>query len=535
MSWEDITITDLEARVSPEILTRGREYQKNGHIIRSCRFGRIIAGEVAGTGGYYRVRLTSDQTQINGVCNCPYPSFCKHMVALVLAWIEKSVDFIDLKSDFNQLTAKPEQQPDLLVRLIQMDPLNFLDLLSANTPERIFLNSRGVLNLIRNTFQGGIFIHDKMEALWERLERIKDLVAKAIANREKEAPELLLELLKGVAYSYKDYQSTLLKNNFNELILLSERLIQGWESKEALPFFETLWAIYVDNSLRELAEAIRPTMVRLYPQLSGWLLTKLKAVDWDSLDQTKLIAYYELLILISEISPAGTDYFMKVVGVLNQTTEGRLWLIDRTMERDLEQAFVLAKEGIRNNNQDNKIFFRERLIEIHLRRSENKQAAALSFIQFQERPNLEEYLRLKRILAGRRELQDYLEKIQKTTAESGCLPLAARIAFDQEDWVGLEAKIEKIDPAEAILKELAELIFTDNKGAPLGISEALVSRLLLGGRSNWEAALKLLVGYKKFCLKQAKNEEWNRFRFGLNSEYGEDRRFVRKFGAILAE
>lgn len=535
MSWESVSITDIEARVSPEIFSRGREYQKSGHILRACRFERIIAGEIAGTGGYYRVRLTLDETGIDAVCSCPYPGFCKHMVALALAWIEKSFDFIDLKPDFNEITTKPERQMDLLSKLIQLDPLNFLDLLSTtNSPERLFLNSRGVLNLIRNTFQRPFLTYDKIEALWEKVEGIKNLVAQAIVNREKEAPELLVELLKGVAYSYRDYQSMLLKNNFSELILLSEELIPGWAGKELQPFIETLWEIYLDHSLWELAEVVRPTMVTLYPKFSDWFLTQLEAVDWYSLDQMKLITFYEFLIQVSESNPVTVEYFKKVIAVLNQTTEGKLWLIDRTMERDPDQAFALAKDGIKNSNQVDKQFFRERLIEVHLRRGENKQAAALSFIQFQENPNLDEYLRLKTILDGRREWQDYLAKIEKVTSESGCKALAARIAFDQEDWAKLEAKIEQIDPEQVILKEVAELIIVNSKFLSPGIFETLVTRLLLGGRTNWELTLSLLVGYKKICLKYNKTEEWNRFRLGLTAKYCEDRRFTRKFGAVLA-
>ncbi|MGE5606237.1 MAG: SWIM zinc finger family protein [Bacteroidota bacterium] len=535
MSWEKVSITDLEARVSLEILNRGREYQKSGHILRACRFGGIITGEVAGTGGYYRVRLTFDETEINGVCNCPYPSFCKHMAALALAWIEQSSDFIDLELNFDELTAKPERQLDLLIKLIQMDPLNYLDLLSVNTPERLFSNSRGVLNLIRNTFQKQIINHDQIEALWERVERIKELVAGAIANHEKNAPELLLELLRGVAYSYKDYQSVLLKNNFSELILLLENLLEKWTPEEVLPLIETLWEIYLDNSLWELTEIVRPVMAKLYPKFSDYFLARLGEVDWYSLDQMKLITIYEFLILISESNPAIMEYLGKLTEVLNQTLEGKLWLIDRTMEGDPDRALVLAKEGIRNSGQGDKQFFRERLIGIHLRRGENKQAAALSFIQFQEKPNLDEYLRLKTILYGRREFQDYLVKIRKATGESGCVTLAARIAFDQEDWPNLELNIEQIDPAEATLTELAELIIANARSAPRKIFEALVSRLLLGGRNNWEIALRLLVCYKKLCLKYVNIEDWDRFRLLLSSEYGGDRRFNRKFGAVLAE
>ncbi len=534
MDWDEVSIIDLEAKVSPEILARGQEYRQTGHIIRACRFGRIIAGEVAGTGGSYRVRLTIDGTLIDGDCTCPYPGFCKHMVALTLAWIEKSIQFIDLELGFNYVIQRQEHLPDLLVRLIQKDPLNYLDLISDSHLDELFLNSRGVLNLIRNTFQGQSLTLEQIETLWERVQRIKELVAKAIAHQEKDAPVLLRELVRGVAYSYKDYSSILLRNTFDELILLGDNLPESWPEEELLPYIETLWEIYLDCNLWELAESVRGALKKFYPKSGDWLLKKLEAVERDSLGQFELRALYELLSLISGFSAFEAGYFKKLTEVLDQSVEGKLWLIDRIMEQDPDQAFRLAKEGIRNSTQENKQSFRERLIEIHLKRSENKQAAALSFIQFEERPNLEEYLRLKTMLAGSRELKNYLLKLDQTIEEQGLNALAARIAFDQENWLKLEEKIGKIEPGESVLKELAELIITENKLIPFELFESLATRMLEGGRNDWETVLSLLVNYKKLCVKNFWNEEWSRFRVRLSSEFGEDSRFVRKFGAILA-
>lgn len=534
MDWEEVSIIDLEAWVSPEILDRGRQYQRTGHILRVCRFRQIIAGEVAGTGGSYRVKLALDETGVNAVCTCPYPGFCKHMVALVLAWIEKSADFINIEPGFNDLLTVPERFPDLLVRLIQMDPLNFLDALSTNIPENAFLNSRAVLNLIRNTFRGQLLTHDQIEVHWERIQRIKKSVAKAVGDRAKDAPQLLRELLRGVAYSYQDYPSILLKNTYSELIMLADDLPEGWPWEEVLPFLETLWDIYLGPSLWELAEETRPALVKILLKFPERSMKRLEVIDWSSIEQPALINLYELLNRISVDSPVGAEYFKKVLEVLKQTTEGKLWLIDRLVEEDPDRAFGLAKEGIRNSTKEDKQSFRERLIEVHLRRSENKQAAALCFIQFQENPNIEEYLRLKTILAGRKELQVYLKKLDLLTEESNYLHLGARIAYDQEDWLKLLDKLVKLEPADTTVKELAELTIADRKMIPFKVYEALIVRLLMGPRNNWEIVLRLLVNCKKTCLECDEIAEWEEFRLRLNAEYGGDQRFTRKFGSILA-
>lgn len=536
MDWEEVSITDLEARVSPEILARGQEYQQTGHILRACRCEGIIAGEVAGTGGSYRVRLTLDNGKIDGDCTCPYPGFCKHMVALTIAWIEKRINFYQLDSRLGEKINNPEQLIDFFIKLVRKDPLNFLDLISPATPEESFVNSRGVLNLIRNTFQGPPMTHEQIEVHWERVKRIEELVAKAIAEQEKDAPELLRELLKGVADSFREYSTILLKNTFIDLLLLAHNLPKGWTREEIIPFNETLLGIYLDKGLWELADSVRPVLVDLHSNFPSWLLDKLEKVEWDSLGSSEIIPYYELLALVFKKGIAGAEYFQEIIVVLNRTAEGQLWLIDRIMDDDPDQAYLLAKEGLRNNCVANKRSFRDRLIEIHLRRSENKQAASLSFIQFQEEPNLQEYLRLKAILTGRSgELQNYLDKLDRVIEGQGLEILAARIAYDQENWSKLKVIIGEFDPAEVVLKELARLIMAENnRFIPIEIFEAMITRLLTGVRSNWETVLGLLVCYKKLCLKNSWKTEWSKFRVHLNTEYGEDQRFARKFGAVLA-
>lgn len=534
MKWENVSIIDLEARVAPEIFARGREYQQTGHIIRACRLQGMIAGEVAGTGGAYRVRLTLDNERIDGVCSCPYPGFCKHMVALALAWIEKSVEFHQLDSYLESAIKNPEGLPELFSNLVKADPFNFLDLVTPAVPQEAFTNSRGVLNLIRNTFQGQLLTPEQIEGRWERVKRIAELIGQAVARREKEAPLLLGTLLQGVAGSFRDYPDRLLEKLFRELLPLAKELQRGWIWEEILPLVAVLWELYNDHSLWELADAVRPLLADFYGMNPEWFLEKLAAVEWRNLERPQLILLYEFLAPAARDAAAPDEYFQRVAAVLNETPEGQLWLIDRVVEDDPDRAFQMAKAGIRNCSRELKQAFRERLIGIHLRRGEKKQAASLSFIQFQEAPNLEEYHRLKELLAGdRREFLAYLKKMEQLIEGEGLDRLAAEIAFEQGDWVKLAGKLERLPPGHPCFKELAKLLMTENSAAPKEIFQAVIDRLLAGGYGDWGTALSLLAAYKKLCLKNSRREEWDGYRTALNAVYGEDRKFTRKFGAVL--
>ncbi|NLW48120.1 MAG: hypothetical protein GXY86_12405 [Firmicutes bacterium] len=534
MGWKKVTITDLEAGRSPEIMLRGLEYHQNGHVLRACRFDSLIAGEVAGTGGNYRTQLILEDHKIDGSCSCPYPGFCKHMVALGLAWIEKSVEFFNLESIFHEVADNPEQLKDLMIRLIRKDPLNFLELNNAAIPKEEFLNSRGILNLIRNTFQGPLLTTSQIESQWDRIERVGEMVSKAVVKGEKGALRLWGALLKGISDSYRAYPATPLKKVFLDQLQLLKDLPQEWTDEEAAISMEALWENYFD-CLWELAELIRPVLVDFYEINPKWFLGKLRTDDWWNLERPKIMLLYEFLALTAKKDPVMAEYFEKVVEILGESSEGRLWLLDRALEEDADQAYLMAKEGLRTSNKEDKQSFRERLIEVHRQRGERKQAASLSFIQFQEKPNLEEYLRLKEILTdNRKEFHTYLKKMDQVIEDNGLGELALEIAFDRGDWIKLEEKLAKIQPELSFLKELAKLVMTTNQVIPKEIFQVVISRLLAGGRGDWETALGLLVFYKKTCLNNCRSEEWECFRAVLNTEYGENLKFNRKFGTVLA-
>lgn len=536
MGWDEVTITDIEARVSPEIFARGQEYHQSGHILRACYYEPIIAAEVAGTGGTYRVQMALSHNKIDSVCTCPYPGFCKHMVALALAWIEKSIEFENLEPALREITEKSEGLKVLFLGLVKKDPFNFLDLAATSTHEAVFESSRGILNLIRNTFQKPLLTHDQSEAYWERIKRIEKLVNQAIVKHDQEAPELLGALIKGVAETYRGYPEALLENIFRDLMLQVEALLKDWAEGKIAPINEILWDLYFDCNLWKVSDSIRQVLVDLYGVIGEWFLERLETIDWQTIEGMELILLYELLAQVPKNSGLEGEYLNKAIEVLNKTQEGQLWLIDRVIDDDPDRAYTLVKEKMRKSDSVNLSAFRERLIKIHLKRGENKQAAALCFIQFQEAPNLQEYLRMKTILAEwGSELDHYINKMDKFVEEKGLDMLGARLAFDRGDWLKLEEKIERFEPDQGFLLELAESLSGQNvKQVPLEVYQGLITRLLLGGYNNWEAVLRLLVFYKKYCLKNGCTKQWSGLQACLNAKYGDDRKFKQKFGAVLA-
>lgn len=127
MTLPKITESMIRAGASPESFRRGEEYYREGAISNTAIQGTMLSGECAGTyAPYYRVQVELDEAGIADTsCTCPYEfgGYCKHIVALLLAYLHHPKSFAVRKApaellsdlDHNDLTA-------ILTKLIQEQP-----------------------------------------------------------------------------------------------------------------------------------------------------------------------------------------------------------------------------------------------------------------------------------------------------------------------------------------------------------------------------------------------------------------------------
>ncbi len=127
MALPKITESVIRAGASPESFKRGEEYHQEGAISNTTIQGTMLSGECAGTyAPYYRVQVELDEAGIaDASCTClyEYGGYCKHIVALLLAYLRHPKSFAVRKApaelladlDQNDLTA-------ILTKLIQEQP-----------------------------------------------------------------------------------------------------------------------------------------------------------------------------------------------------------------------------------------------------------------------------------------------------------------------------------------------------------------------------------------------------------------------------
>jgi uncharacterized Zn finger protein len=127
MSRLKLTESIIQAAATPESFQRGREYFEAGAIFNVAIQGDVLLGECEGSSApAYQVRVQLDSAGIQAAeCTCPYDwgGFCKHIVALLLAYLHNREQFVE-RAQPAELLADLDRDDlvTLLEKLMQEQP-----------------------------------------------------------------------------------------------------------------------------------------------------------------------------------------------------------------------------------------------------------------------------------------------------------------------------------------------------------------------------------------------------------------------------
>ena len=127
MALPKITESMIRAGAGSESFHRGEEYYRDGAISNTVIQGTLLSGECVGTyTPYYRVRVELDEAGIaEASCTCPYEfgGYCKHIVALLLAYLHHPKSFAARKASAEFLAdLEHNDLVAILAKLIQEQP-----------------------------------------------------------------------------------------------------------------------------------------------------------------------------------------------------------------------------------------------------------------------------------------------------------------------------------------------------------------------------------------------------------------------------
>lgn len=536
MEWSEFSRENLEAATSPAIFRRGVEYFRGGHLVKACRIDNQISGLITGAGGDYKVRLWLEGAQLKGDCSCPYPEFCKHMIALGMAWLEERTAFLDLEPKLSTILGNPVAQRNILVDLIHKDPLNFLKLF-PDLYENSFISSRGIANLIRNIFDLPQITITHAEALWEKIHRVQQLVYQKIQSGDPLAIPLWLELLSGYEKAFTSYPNEELIQLWKDEIHSILSFLNACKQSELERIYEKTWSFYIDPNLWELSINLRGLLWNLHPYCPDFLFNRMDECFARELSLLVLISLYTLLAEAPFEDFRLQNCLNIIVSRLTETAEGSLWLVDSLIESNLDQAYQLARR-ILHRFPGEEPHFRERLITIHQKRSEFKQAASLSFIQFRENRSFEEYCRLKVLLANSSgDWMFYSKKIREFLKDSTDQLLVLQILMEEGETQEISNHLPLIFEEEKLFSYITGMLRSRIQKSFIPFYPCFIKQLLLRESSNdWKTALELMVILKRHCLNQdTERYRWIQLKKELEQIYQNDAKFSKKFAMILAD
>src|SRR3954453_326343 len=107
-----LSASSIESQTDSGSFKRGRGYARSGHIYAAIRRENTLRARCHGSsGGPYLVSATlaepgksKRKNPVDYACNCPRGGFCKHVVALLLTWVERPESF-DVKPPLAELLA----------------------------------------------------------------------------------------------------------------------------------------------------------------------------------------------------------------------------------------------------------------------------------------------------------------------------------------------------------------------------------------------------------------------------------------------
>ena len=86
-----LSVREIRQLAGERFFARGEKYFDEGRVHGLTEYRGQVAAKVAGTEDY-RVKLWAERGRLGYSCSCPVgddEEFCKHCVAVALAWIEE--------------------------------------------------------------------------------------------------------------------------------------------------------------------------------------------------------------------------------------------------------------------------------------------------------------------------------------------------------------------------------------------------------------------------------------------------------------
>jgi uncharacterized Zn finger protein len=559
-----ITEGALRSRSSPESYSRGQKLVKAGAIFDACRRGSLLIGRCDGNEeAFYEVRLRwADGGIREASCSCPYEygGYCKHIVALGLAYVRTPNIFLEQKDVKELLEPLGKKE---LVKLIaglterDLDAYTWLELAMGAGSSKRGLEGKNLIGKadyggqVRRILRGWMR-NDKWGSDWitaEMVDPLEAILGAAEMRLEEGDPRTALEISStllaeiGALYGEYDDSDYELGEFLNELAQpLAESILSAGLSaservhlsKELEPHIRDLRGYGIENLEAVLAalqhgeapggkDAEPPDPVLIDARLN--ILERAgRAEEFLDLCRETGSTRRGLLKLV-ELGRTGNSFDAESKK-LNQA-EDSLSVAAALREAGREpEALRIAEKGL--SQKGRKYDLGAWLLPIAEAQGRSDLILKACRAMFFEIPSSELYVELKRLSGSRWgvEKPKILKPLRKTLDDD----VLAEILLEEEEWDEAIGIADRADEwSYDVVEIVADAVVLHRPEWVIAVARKQAEGLIAKTESKcYPIAARWLGKMKRACAASGKNADWSAYLEWVKEKYPRRR-------ALLAE
>lgn len=545
----------IRAASTAQSFERGEEYYHSGAIYNTARLGNVLFGECEGTTApSYRVQAELDEAGIQSAeCTCPYDwgGYCKHIVALLLTYIDKPDAFV-ARQEPTELLADMSRD-DLVVligKLLQQHP-DLYDWLAAaaQKPKSEARHARKTpVSAEAYRRQVSTILHslDRMsssEAYWgvsgmvEQLGEVQDSAQKFLESGDAEgALTILTTLLKEVASqvdSFDDSDGTLgefvsgLGQPIAEAILSAE--LSEAERKQVADKLTELAGELVDYGMDEGLDVAIAAAMRGWSDAEAeeeFAATDLTEARLNVLDrQGKTDAYLALCqqagrhlrYALKLLDLGRVEESIAVAMAHFATADESLALAQRLRDAGhIQNALAVGERGLMLAGRKNPLG--QWLGPIEEAQGRVEQALSAHLAAFAEMPSLNGYTTIRRLAgSGWDDLKPKAMEMLRASPNTDAL---VDVSLAEEDWDAAIQIADKSGWNYRLIEKVADAVIAHRPEWVIKTCRREAEQLIGKGQSKYYAtAARWLAKVKAAYVRQGREDDWRAYLDRLRAEY----------------
>jgi uncharacterized Zn finger protein len=576
-----ITVDSLKKHAGSTVFQRGQAYFAHDAVGRVRVIGNRVKARVEGS-EVYEVELWDETGRLGYDCTCPHAAegnFCKHCVALGLAWLDGAADWMDVDDeDETPVAGTPGDPWNAIQAYLESQSRETLAALLLESAQR---DDRLYQSLLLKAGSGCVGA--------DRVKRLRQAINAATQTGGfvdwEEAGNFAADL-EAVVDTLDDLLDE--PDSANLVIDLTEYAIQRAEEAlnevddsngEVWPVVERLGDLHLDACIEayldptELAERLfrmemLPTLevcgfgpLRYQPALGKRGLQRYRELvepQWRALPPPDPRNSYErtrskLTDLMRQLAKANDD-IEELVAIESQDLSGsyrylhiaNIW----TEAGQPERALEWAERGLAAfpEKTDNRL--RDFLVAAYLERGRRDEALALTWVQFDEQPGLMGYQKLKAVAErlgiwpeqrerALKRLEEYIQtEAAKTSqwrpkpSEPNYSPRVEIALWEEDPEAGLEAIGRGTCDARLLLRLAGQLEAGQPDEAMKIYRRVIQPTIEQTNNHAYEEAVKLIRRVGELMKQQDRMPEFREYVEGLRARYKAKRNFIKLLDGV---